>query len=201
MRRRSGLFEMIEIQAQIVDRHLGGLIGFHRTELRGNTVAHVVGFQGRRFRGGRIREVHQLGFDGRLIARRHLARRRLVRAALRSVQGKVEIGCGVQSPAIHRSPPYRRLPWRAGDPSCCARPPGRRTDRCRRGSRRPRGSDRPAHPRRGRCRRCDANKGSSGQICLPMMTILSHSPAGARSRVASSPFAVCRKASLLPQTK
>ncbi len=29
-RRRAGFFELIKIQAQIVDRHLGGLIGFGR---------------------------------------------------------------------------------------------------------------------------------------------------------------------------
>ena len=177
-RRRSGLFELIEIQAQIVDRHLGGLIGLHRTQLRGNAVAHVVGLQGRRFRGGRIREIHQLGFDGRLIARRHFARRRLVRAAFRRVQGEVEIGCRRASPAIRRSPPYRRLPWRTDDPSCCARPPGSPNKSM---------STRFSPPSRFRSTSAPAprplpallaNKGSSGQICLPMMTILSHSPGG-----------------------
>jgi hypothetical protein len=90
-RRRSGRFELLQIQTQIVDGHLGGLIGRRRTELRGETVAHIVRLQGRRLGGGRIRETHQLGFNGGLVARRHLARRRLVRAALRGVQGKVEI--------------------------------------------------------------------------------------------------------------
>ena len=93
-RRRTGCFELIEIETQIVDRHLGGLIGLCRPQLRGKTVANVVGFQRRRFGGGRIREIHELGLDGRLIARRHLARRRLIRAAFRGIQGKVEIRSG-----------------------------------------------------------------------------------------------------------
>ena len=45
------------------------------------------------------------------------------------------------------------------------------------------------------------NSASSGQICLPMMRIFSHSPAGARSRLAYKSFADCRNRSLLPQTK
>ncbi len=81
---------MIQIQAQIIDRHLRGLIGLGRAELRGDSIMQVVAPQGGGLRGLGAREIHQFGFHRRLIARRHFARRRLIHAALRRIQREIQ---------------------------------------------------------------------------------------------------------------
>ena len=95
---RAGLFQMIEIEPEIVDRHLGGLIRLRRASFEEMRSRISAVFSAGDSVGRSIGEIHQLRFDRRLVARRHLARRRFVRAALRRIQGEVEVRRGRRMP-------------------------------------------------------------------------------------------------------
>ncbi len=94
-------FEMIEIEAQIVDRHLGGLIGFVRNgELRGGRSRNRPGFNaGDSAVGGSAKFISS---DSTVGSSRGGISRVGESSAPRSgaVQGEVEIRRGVQSLAI-----------------------------------------------------------------------------------------------------